>query len=206
MQARQYSEGDASFAKHSMYGLQWGHPLQGSGRFVVPEYVEPRMAEADTVLEIGPGGGRYTQYLLDCSYLILVEYNTEFFPILEDLFSGKGPELSFVTSDGASLPGVPDKTVDFVFSYDCFVHLDIPLIEGYLSEIARVLAPHGRAVIHYADKTKEMAQKQGANFSPTTPETMRGLVEAAGFEITKEDTQRISHSAIMDIRYVNARD
>lgn len=200
-QARQYAEGHPYFSKHSMYGLQWGHPLHGTAKFVVPEYIQPRMVDADTVLEIGPGGGRYTQFLLDCSHLILVEYNTEFFAILEELYGDKGPKLSFVTSDGSSLPGVPDQSVDFVFSFDCFVHLDIPLIRGYLADIGRVLAPDGYAVIHYADKNKEAAQKQGSNFSPTTSEKMRELVTEAGYEITKEDIKRISHSSIMEIRY-----
>jgi ubiquinone/menaquinone biosynthesis C-methylase UbiE len=93
---------------------------------------------------------------------------------------------------------VPDKSVDFVFSFDCFVHLDLPLIETYLREIRRVLrSPESIAVLHYADQRKPLAQEKGTSFSPTDPTIMRRLVEAAGLKILAEDTERISHSAIM---------
>jgi SAM-dependent methyltransferase len=199
-QAKAFLEGDKYFNQHEIYGYQWGDPHQTSAAFIVPEYLQEYLRPEFTVLEIGPGGGRYTQFLGDCKKLYMVEYNTQFFPILKNLLSHSPAEKHYIRSPGCSFAEVPSGSIDFVFSFDCFVHLDIPLIEGYLSEIKRVLASKGIAVIHYADKRKPMAQKQGTNFSPTTPEIMHRLLNEAGFSIIKEDTERISHSAIVAFR------
>ena len=47
------------------------------------------------------------------------------------------------------LNGVPSEVVDFVWSYDVFVHLDPECVQGYLREIYRVLKSGGVAVIHH---------------------------------------------------------
>lgn len=199
-QAKQYKQGDPYFAKHKIYGYQWGNPLETTANFVPAEFIGPYLANDSVVCEIGPGGGRYSQYLQSAKQLYLVEYNTEFFELLGTVLKDSTCEKIYVHSPGSSLPGIQDKSIDLVFSFDCFVHLDIPLIKGYLEEIKRVLKPSAVAVIHYADKTKPAAQAQGTNFSNTTPEIFRQLLDEFGFSIIKEDTARISHSAIVAFR------
>lgn len=200
-QAENFQTGTGYFNKHKVYGYQWGDPrAEGySAKFVLEEFLKPNAAGASTILEIGPGGGRYSQFLQDCDKLYLVEYNTQFFPILDELLKDLRAQRHYIASPGCAMPGVLDNTVDLVFSFDCFVHLDEPLIDGYLSEIARVLRPDGRAVIHYADKTKAAAQEQGSNFSDMTPDKMKTLFTVHGLKVINEDTTRISHSSIATV-------
>src|SRR5207245_11411542 len=40
-------------------------------------------------------------------------------------------------NDGRSLSMIPDASVDFVFSFDSFVHLPREIVEGYLNELRR---------------------------------------------------------------------
>ena len=149
-------------------------------------------------LEIGPGGGRYSQFLKASGKCIFVEYNPEFFPILRRMFEDFKCAIQCIHSTDCSFREVPDNSVDFVFSFDCFVHLDLQLIETYLKEIKRVLrSPESIAVIHYSDQRKKLAQEKGTSFAPNDPTIMRNLVEGAGLKILSEDTERISHSAIM---------
>lgn len=196
-QAEAFSDGDEYFNRNKIYGYQWGDPLKTTAKFVVPEYILEYLTDESVVLEIGPGGGRYSQFLVNSKKLYMVEYNPQFFPILEKLLEGSPSERVYVQSPGSSLPGIPDRSIDFLFSFDCFVHLDIDLINGYLEEISRVLKLDGIAVIHYADKRKELAQKKGTDFANTTPEIMEEILKAQGFQIKKHDTERISHSAIV---------
>jgi ubiquinone/menaquinone biosynthesis C-methylase UbiE len=197
-QARAFERREPFFAKHEIYGYQWGDPRQTTAAFVIPEFIAPYLKKGGVTLEIGPGGGRYSQFLKESGTCIFVEYNPEFFPILRRMFEGSKCAIECIHSTNCTFPAVPDKSVDFVFSFDCFVHLDLPLIETYLREIRRVLrSPESIAVLHYADQRKPLAQEKGTSFSPTDPTIMRRLVEAAGLKILAEDTERISHSAIM---------
>jgi hypothetical protein len=49
----------------------------------------------------------------------------------------------------------------------------------------------------YADQRKRGAQEKDDGFLPTTPDIMRALVTRAGFEVYDEDTESISHSAVI---------
>ena len=46
---------------------------------------------------------------------------------------------------------VPDGSVDFVFSFDVFVHIKREVVEEYLKEFSRVLKVGGRGFIHHSN-------------------------------------------------------
>jgi hypothetical protein len=56
---------------------------------------------------------------------------------------------------------IPDASVDFVFSFDSFVHLRREIVQAYLSELARILKMGGKGFLHhsnlgaYADSLRE---------------------------------------------------
>jgi SAM-dependent methyltransferase len=54
-------------------------------------------------------------------------------------------------NDGRSLSILPDASVDFVFSFDSFVHIDRDIVGAYLAEIARTLKPGGKGFIHHSN-------------------------------------------------------
>jgi hypothetical protein len=56
-----------------VYGLQWGDPeVVEPLRFIRDRYVLPYVSSERTAVEIGPGGGRWTRYLLDFKKLYIV--------------------------------------------------------------------------------------------------------------------------------------
>ena len=107
--------------------------------------------EGGTVLEIGPGGGRWSVVLAPrCERLVLVDVAPRVLELCRERL-GDPDHVSYVRSSGSDLPGVEDGSVAAVWSFDVFVHV-APLDQaGYLAEIARVLRPGGVAAVHHAD-------------------------------------------------------
>ena len=59
--------------------------------------------------------------------------------------------IEYLPTDGRSLPGVPDGTVDLVFSWDSLVHVEAEVMEAYTGEMHRVLSPSGRGFLHHSN-------------------------------------------------------
>jgi hypothetical protein len=59
--------------------------------------------------------------------------------------------MSFYVNDGKSLAMAGDAAIDFIFSLDSLVHVEAPVIDAYLAEFARILAPQGTAFIHHSN-------------------------------------------------------
>ncbi|GHC83626.1 hypothetical protein GCM10007079_24930 [Nocardiopsis terrae] len=105
-----------------------------------------------TALEIGPGHGRWTEHLLAHSPKVwIVDVNESCLDRCRERFADR-PELNVHHTPGFSMDPVPDSSVDFVWSFDVFVHLDPDVITGYLGEVSRVMAPGASAVVHHAGK------------------------------------------------------
>jgi SAM-dependent methyltransferase len=178
-----------------VYGLSWGDPeIAEPLRFIRDRYVLPYVKPEHSALEIGPGGGRWTRYLLPFHKVYVVDYHQELLDELRRNF--RELNMVFIKNNGSDFPGVPAKSVDFVFTFGTFVHLDTPLIGAYLKNIREVLRPGGNAVVHYSDKTKIMA-RENTGFSENTPDKMRQMVLQAGFKILEEDLTTMWHSSLM---------
>lgn len=179
----------------NIYGLEWGDPeVFAPLGYMRDHFVKPYVRADRTGLEIGPGGGRWTRYLLDFQTLYIVDFHQELLDQLRRGFHEK--HMIFVKNNGSDFPGVPDASVDFLFSFGVFVHLDPPLIQAYLASMKRVLKPGADVVLQYADKTKIMAQGN-PGFSDNDPPRMRAMVEAAGYRIVEEDLTSLWHSSVI---------
>ena len=178
-----------------LYGLDWGDPDYVEPlRFVRDRYVLPYVNPQHRAVEIGPGGGRWTRYLLGFKELYLVDYHAELQEELKENF--KQPNMRFILNSGVDFPGIPERSIDFLFSFGTFVHLDVSLIEQYLQNMRPILTPTATVVLHYADKTKIMALLN-EGFSQNTPAQMREMVSKAGFRILEEDLTTMWHSSIV---------
>lgn len=178
-----------------IYGLEWGDPeVFAPLGYMRDRFLKPYVRADHNGLEIGPGGGRWTRYMLDFKTLTIVDYHQELLDQLKRGFHKKN--MVFIKNNGNDFPGVPDGSVNFLFSFGVFVHLDAPLIEAYLASMRRVLAPGANVVLQYADKTKIMAQGN-PGFSDNDPERMRAMVKAAGYTIVEEDLTSLWHSSVI---------
>lgn len=104
-----------------------------------------------SVLEIGPGAGRWSGALHErASRLVLVDVSERPLELCRQRFGACG-DVEYVLSSGSDIPGVADASVDAVWSFDVFVHVAPRDQAAYLGEVARVLSPGGVAVIHHSD-------------------------------------------------------
>ncbi len=178
------------------YGSEWGDPETVPPlRFIRDRWVTPYVRPDQTGLEIGPGGGRWTRYLLNFERLYVVDFYPELLAEFRRTHSQRN--IVPIRNNGTDFPSVPDGAIDYLFSFGVFVHLDAPLIEGYLDNMRSVLKPGGNAVIHYSDMNKVMAQALRPNFSENDPETMRAMVTKAGFRVLEEDLTTLWHSSLI---------
>lgn len=106
---------------------------------------------AEHLLEIAPGHGRWTQFLHPhAGRMTLVDLSASCIEACRKRFAGV-PHLQYAVNDGRSLAAAADRSVDLVFSFDSLVHVEADVVQGYLSEIARVLKPGGAAFLHHSN-------------------------------------------------------
>ncbi|HEX9159950.1 MAG TPA: class I SAM-dependent methyltransferase [Rhizomicrobium sp.] len=184
-------------ARERLYGLHWGdpeNPEETGLRAIRDHWLLPYVDPAKAGLEIGPGGGRWTRYMLGFRRLYVVDYHAE---LLAELRRNFGQiHIVEILNNGTDFPGVPASSVDFVFSFGVFVHLDFELIRAYLGNLRDIVHAGTQIVIQYADKDKPAA-RQNSSFSNNNPRRMRRAVERAGYRVVEEDTISLDHSAIM---------
>ena len=126
-----------------------GQPYEKWKQSVVKRFLDPYLGPDVDVLEIAPGYGRWTEFMVGHSRsLVLVDLVANSIDVCRERF-GSHPEVSFIANDGRSLP-VAGESVDLIWSFGSFVHIDPKDIDSYLAEIRRVLRPGGRYVIHHS--------------------------------------------------------
>jgi SAM-dependent methyltransferase len=178
-----------------IYGLQWGDPdVWTPLRFIRDRFVLPFVNPEHNAMDIGCGGGRWTRYLLGFKTVYAIDYYEQLLSEFSKTFK-RYKHVRPIKNNGTDFPGVPPHSIDFVFSFGCFGHINQTLINGYIGHIKEILKPGGNVVIHYSDKNKIMAQDPG--FSDNTPEEMRKIVLSHGFKILKEDTTTMWNGSII---------
>ncbi len=134
-------------------GDEWSQPWGG----VAAQWytsILPRIYSfipTDTIVEIAPGFGRWTNYLKDsCRRLIVVDLNENCIDYCKRRFR-TSPHIKYHVNDGKSLHMIPDDSVDFIFSFDSLVHVEADIIQSYLNECAKKLSANGVGFFHHSN-------------------------------------------------------
>jgi len=134
-------------------GEEWSQPW-GSSAAQWAGTIFPRIHDclpAGTILEIAPGFGRWTHYLKDyCNELWAVDKSRECIEACRERFASVS-HVRCELNDGRSLSMIPDSSVDFVFSFDSFVHPDREVVEAYLRQLGTKLKIGGKGFIHHSN-------------------------------------------------------
>lgn len=111
-----------------------------------------RLPQGATVCEIGAGTGLCTQHILpNAGRYHIVDFSQRLLhEVIEHRFAAHADRMHLHHDETATLAGVPDASIDVLFSYDVFVHFKPDLVHQFLAAAARVLKPGGRALLHFA--------------------------------------------------------
>ena len=168
----------------------------------------PFLGTVDVLLEIGPGGGRFTEVLLRrCRRLIALDTSPTMLELLRRRF--RGTHLEPLRFDGRRID-LPDGSVDAAFSYDVLVHLNHWEIFNLLRELRRVGRPGARLVLHHANTFSELGWRRFLTDLPgqlgrhpywgtltlMTPEVMAALAQRAGLALERCVTDVVRRDAI----------
>ena len=123
-----------------------------------------------TVLELGPGHGRWSQYLKGlCDQLILVDVAEQCIESCRGRF-GDAANIDYHVGDGRSLPFVRERSVDLAFSFDSLVHAEADVLEAYVGELARTLSADGVAFLHHSNMG---SYRSAARLARRVPDRLR---------------------------------
>jgi ubiquinone/menaquinone biosynthesis C-methylase UbiE len=169
--------------------------FESSGRRQADDLLCPRIRPTDVVMDLGCGIGRVARYVAGCcANLWAVDASETMLSLarkrLEEL-----ENIRFARSEGTRVPSIESESVDFVYSILTLQHLEREDAFLLLREVHRVLRPGGaafftfpnflsdvylEAFLAYAERS-EVENPARARFY--TPEEVRRLLPAAGFEV-----------------------
>lgn len=116
---------------------------------IVRTFMDPLFTGKSVILEIGPGAGRWTQYLLKKSCrLIAVDISETSVHECKRRFHDY-PSAKFEVGSGEDLSSIENNSIDAVWSFDVFVHINKQQFNSYIVELARVLKPDGIGLIQH---------------------------------------------------------
>jgi SAM-dependent methyltransferase len=110
--------------------------------------------------------------------------------------------VTFQQVDGSRLNGLDADSFDFVVSFSVFQHIaDAEVLESYVAEVARVIAPAGKALLHFntlpdsrlrrlvfllPDPLLPKANRRYMRRYRRDPQWVRGLAARAGLAVEQE--------------------
>jgi ubiquinone/menaquinone biosynthesis C-methylase UbiE len=181
----------------SDYGEQWTEdvrqfrgvdPKEWKDR-LIRELIDEGVPEGSDVLEIGPGAGRWTEHLLPRSRrMILADISARCIAICIDRF-GSDPRVEAHVLDDATLSFQADNSVDVIWSYDVFVHVNPHDTARYIEEAARVLRVGGSAIVHHSGTYANDQIAADGYRSNMTAELFADLAERNGLRVVEQDRE-----------------
>jgi len=171
-------------------GHEWSGPWGGSaGMFFAT--VMPRLGgalPAESLLELAPGHGRVTAFLLRfCGRYRGVDLSEQCVTYCRQRFAFRA-DAAFMANDGLSLAAVAQERFDLVVSFDSLVHADLPVIEAYVPQILDLLKPGGVAFLHHSNLAAypEVAEFQHRSNSVSAAR-VAGLVDRHGGRVLVQE-------------------
>jgi SAM-dependent methyltransferase len=147
---------------------EWKHALA--------TLIRERAPTPCAILEIGPGGGRWTEGLQKLAgSLTVVDVSRASIEACRARFAACD-NVRYVVNDGRTLSAIPDESIDFIWSFDTFVHLAPEDAASHAGEFRRVLRRGGRRIVHHP----AVGGLRGGFRSRMTSEAFAALLRASG--------------------------
>ena len=118
---------------------------------IVTEVAAPYLGPEVDVLELGCGGGKFSAHLRPRSrHLTCADISADMLARTR-AHVGEGSDVAYLQLDGRDFAGVPDASVDLIYSYDVLLHLQPQNVFAYLLDARRILRPGGIFMLHAID-------------------------------------------------------
>jgi len=152
---------------------------------IVDSLIVPRLSNSSAVLEVAMGHGRWTPFLAQRAWRYIgIDFSPSCVSFCRKRFADL-TNVDFHNTDGRKLSAVPSGSVQFIWSFDSFVHIEPDITESYLAEFARVLSPGGRCTIHHPG-TPTSAQRAFGGRSQLTADLFARLANANGLRVLSQ--------------------
>lgn len=159
-------------------GEEWSPSAEWKAA-VIKCVLEKEVPTGTAVLEIGPGGGRWTGPLIArAGKYIGIDISASCVDVCRAKFAAES-KASFAVGSGVDLQGVADRSIDVLWSFDVFVHINQREVEKYADEFKRVFKLGAVGIIHHGSVGGAM----GGWRSNITHDSMLRLLKDRGFEI-----------------------
>ncbi len=116
--------------------------------------VYPRIASffpAENILEIAPGFGRWTKFLIEGADIYRgVDISRKCIDACKKRFA-RYEKAKFFVNDGRNLECASDVKYNLIISFDSLVHADPEVLERYIEQFIKMLAPYGVVFIHHSN-------------------------------------------------------
>ncbi len=110
-----------------------------------------RFLPSRRILEIAPGFGRWTKFLIPaCDEFVGIDLSEKCVEACRKTFAA-AKHARFAANDGRSLAAAADASFDLVFSFDSLVHAELDVIANYVPQVLRKLSPTGVAFLHHSN-------------------------------------------------------
>lgn len=151
---------------------------------LIDEVLKQWIPVGGVVVEIGPGGGRWSEALVPrSSQLILVDVSDRALELCRARFAA-ARNVTYKLTSGSTVSEIATRSVDAVWSFDVFVHIAPGDQAAYLSEISRILVSGGVAVIHHADgRNRGRVPSRHGWRSPMSRRLFATLAAGSGLEV-----------------------
>jgi ubiquinone/menaquinone biosynthesis C-methylase UbiE len=180
-----------NFYDWSKLGEEWGEktPDPEKWRSDLLEKMMFHYLQPDSfILEIGPGGGRWSQYLQKIARkLILVDIAIACLNLCKKRFEDM-TNIEYHLIEHDNIDFLPSESIDYVWSYDVFVHINPSDVERYVANISRILKNNGIAIIHHSGGEYESVSEELSGFrSKLTADKFREYVTSKGMKMIEQN-------------------
>jgi ubiquinone/menaquinone biosynthesis C-methylase UbiE len=163
-------------------GDEWSGPW-GSSKAEWFATILPRIGSfvpADSILEVAPGFGRWTQFLLKWTdHYCGVDLSDKCVSACRERFSNRD-KAHFFLNDGMSLECVAGRQFDLIFSFDSLVHADFDVIAAYLRQIVPLLSTDGVSFVHHSNLAAVPGKSSGHRSETVSGDIVAQLVRSSG--------------------------
>ncbi len=180
----------------STLGEEWT-PSEQWRQAIVEHFMAPYVPEHSSILEIGPGGGRWTDVLRQrAERLVVLDVAERPLQLCRERFR-HASNIEFLLGDGRSI-GVPDQSIDGIWSYDVFVHINPADARSYIREFSRILRPGAHAVVHHPGQAGP-SQRDRAWRSDLTDQMVRTFLQESGLRVVATTRDYVNPGDVLTV-------